>query len=104
MLAIGLFVPDLAQSLRDHPFVLAVMMLLWMGIALVGYRLETSSFQEKKHERASWALCFALLVPFIFIPAGLIVYLIATAAWGVGEKLVLPKLFRRSTAAASEVL
>ena len=90
-----LFLPDLAQPLRDDPFVLAAAMALYMGIAGARRRLEPALHGST---RAWWAWYVTWLILFIFFPAGFIVFLIAESIWGVGEVLVLNSLLPRPAA------
>jgi YidC/Oxa1 family membrane protein insertase len=80
-----LFIPDLAEPLTGHPFILALMVVLYVGTQLI----------------ASLITMVMLALPFVFVifiinfQAGLIVYWITTNVWTIGQQLVVRKLYPR---------
>jgi YidC/Oxa1 family membrane protein insertase len=87
-----LFIPDLAQPLTGHPFVLAVMIVLYVGTQLVA-SLITSIGGDKTQQRIMFALPFVFVIFIINFEAGLIVYWITTNVWTIGQQLVVRKLY-----------
>ncbi len=86
------FIPDLAGKLTGEPFVLAFMIVLYVGTQLAA-SLITMVGGDKNQQRIMLAL------PFVFVPfiatfeAGLILYWVTTNFWTVGQQLVVRKLY-----------
>ena len=86
------FIPDLAGKLTGEPFVLAFMIVLYVGTQLAA-SLITMVGGDKTQQRIMLAL------PFVFVPfiatfeAGLILYWVTTNFWTVGQQLVVRKLY-----------
>ena len=89
-----LFIPDLAQPLTDHPFILALMVVLYVGTQLIA-SLITMVGGDKTQQRIMLALPFVFVIFIINFQAGLIVYWITTNVWTIGQQLVVRKLYPR---------
>ncbi len=90
-----LFIPDLAQPLTDHPVVLGLMIVLYVGTQLIA-SLITMVSGDKTQQRIMLALPFVFVIFIIQFEAGLIVYWITTNVWTIGQQLVVRKLYPRS--------
>ncbi|MGI8749021.1 MAG: YidC/Oxa1 family membrane protein insertase [Thermoleophilaceae bacterium] len=86
------FIPDLSEPLTGHPFVLAVMIVLYVGTQLVA-SLITTVGGDKKQQRIMLALPFVFTVFIIRFQAGLILYWVTTNFWTIGQQLVVRKLY-----------
>ncbi len=86
------FIPDLAQPLTDHPFVLAVMIVLYVGTQLIA-SLITTVGGDKTQQRIMLALPFVFTIFIINFQAGLILYWVTTNFWTIGQQLVVRKLY-----------
>jgi YidC/Oxa1 family membrane protein insertase len=89
-----LFLPDLATKLTSHPFVLGVMIVLYVGTQLIA-SLITSVGGDKTQQRIMFALPFIFVIPVATFPAGLILYWVTTNVWTIGQQLVVRKLYPR---------
>ncbi len=87
-------IPDLAAPLTDHPLVLGVMIVLYVGTQLIA-TLITSIGGDKTQQRIMIALPFVFVVFIINFEAGLILYWITTNVWTIGQQLVVRKLYPR---------
>jgi YidC/Oxa1 family membrane protein insertase len=87
-----LFIPDLAQPLTDHPFILALMIVLYVGTQLIASVI-TMVGGDKTQQRIMFALPFVFTIFIINFQAGLIVYWITTNVWTIGQQLVVRKLY-----------
>jgi len=87
-------IPDLAAPLTDHPVVLGVMIVLYVGTQLIA-TLITSIGGDKTQQRIMIALPFVFVVFIINFEAGLILYWITTNVWTIGQQLVVRKLYPR---------
>jgi len=89
-----LFIPDLAEPLTGHPFILALMVVLYVGTQLIA-SLITMVGGDKTQQRIMLALPFVFVIFIINFQAGLIVYWITTNVWTIGQQLVVRKLYPR---------
>ena len=87
-----LAIPDLSQSLTGHPFVLAVMIVLYVGTQLIA-SLITTVGGDKNQQRIMLALPFVFTIFIINFEAGLILYWVTTNVWTIGQQLVVKKLY-----------
>jgi YidC/Oxa1 family membrane protein insertase len=87
-----LFIPDLAQPLTDHPFILALMIVIYIATQ-VGATLVTAISADKTQQRIMLALPFVFAFIIVSFEAGLIVYWITTNVWTVGQQLLVKKLY-----------
>ncbi|MEJ7716228.1 MAG: YidC/Oxa1 family membrane protein insertase [Thermoleophilaceae bacterium] len=86
------FIPDLAQPLTGHPFVLALMIVLYVGTQLIA-SLITTVGGDKTQQRIMLALPFVFTIFIINFQAGLILYWVTTNFWTIGQQLVVRKLY-----------
>jgi YidC/Oxa1 family membrane protein insertase len=86
------FIPDLAQPLTSHPFVLAFMIVLYVGTQLIA-SLITTVGGDKTQQRIMLALPFVFTIFIINFQAGLILYWVTTNFWTIGQQLVVRKLY-----------
>ncbi len=89
-----LFIPDLAAPLTGHPFILALMIVLYVGTQLIA-SLITMVGGDKNQQRIMLALPFVFVIFIINFQAGLIVYWVTTNVWTIGQQLVVRKLYPR---------
>ncbi|MBA3509629.1 MAG: YidC/Oxa1 family membrane protein insertase [Thermoleophilaceae bacterium] len=87
-----LLIPDLAEKLTGHPFVLAVMIVLYVGTQLIA-SLITMVGGDKTQQRIMLALPFVFTPFIITFQAGLILYWVTTNFWTIGQQLVVRKLY-----------
>jgi YidC/Oxa1 family membrane protein insertase len=87
-----LLIPDLAEKLTGHPFVLAVMIVLYIGTQLIA-SLITMVGGDKTQQRIMLALPFVFTPFIISFQAGLILYWVTTNFWTIGQQLVVRKLY-----------
>jgi YidC/Oxa1 family membrane protein insertase len=87
-----LLIPDLAEKLTGHPFVLAVMIVLYIGTQLIA-SLITMVGGDKTQQRIMLALPFVFTPFIITFQAGLILYWVTTNFWTIGQQLVVRKLY-----------
>lgn len=85
-------IPDLAHSLTGHPFVLGVMIVLYVGTQVIA-SLITTVGGDKNQQRIMLALPFVFVIFIINFQAGLILYWITTNVWTIGQQLVVKKLY-----------
>ncbi|MGI8845741.1 MAG: YidC/Oxa1 family membrane protein insertase, partial [Thermoleophilaceae bacterium] len=85
-------IPDLAEPLTGHPFVLAGMIVLYVGTQVVA-SLITTVGGDKNQQRIMLALPFVFVIFIINFQAGLILYWITTNFWTIGQQLVVKKLY-----------
>ena len=88
------FIPDLAEPLTGHPFILALMIVLYVGTQLIA-SLITMVGGDKTQQRIMFALPFVFVIFIVNFEAGLIVYWITTNVWTIGQQLVVRKLYPR---------
>jgi YidC/Oxa1 family membrane protein insertase len=96
-----LFIPDLAENLTDHPFVLGAMIVLYVGTQLIATMI-TSIGGDKTQQRIMIALPFVFVVFIVNFEAGLILYWVTTNVWTIGQQLVVRKLYPRPDLNAAE--
>jgi len=96
-----LFIPDLAAPLTDQPFILALMIVLYVGTQLIA-SLITMVGGDKTQQRIMLALPFVFVIFIINFEAGLIVYWITTNVWTIGQQLVVRKLYPRPVLLAED--
>lgn len=89
-----LFIPNLAEPLTDHPWTLAVMLVLYVGTQLAASAVTMVS-ADKTQRRIMLALPFVFTLFIINFEAGLMVYWITTNVWTIGQQLVVRKLYPR---------
>ena len=89
-----LFIPDLAQNLTDKPFVLGVMIVLYVATQLIATMI-TSIGGDKTQQRIMFALPFVFVIFIVNFEAGLILYWVTTNVWTIGQQLVVRKLYPR---------
>jgi len=87
-------IDNLAESLTGQPFVLAAMVVLYVGTQLIATMI-TSIGGDKTQQRIMMALPFVFVIFIINFEAGLIVYWITTNVWTIGQQLVVRKLYPR---------
>jgi YidC/Oxa1 family membrane protein insertase len=87
-----LFIPDLAQPLTDHPWILALMIVIYIATQL-GATLVTAISADKTQQRIMFALPFIFAIVIVNFEAGLLVYWITTNVWTVGQQLLVRKLY-----------
>jgi YidC/Oxa1 family membrane protein insertase len=87
-----LFIPDLAEPLTDHPAILALMIVLYVGTQLVASAI-TAIGGDKTQQRILFALPFVFTPLIIGFEAGLILYWITTNVWTIGQQLLVRKLY-----------
>jgi YidC/Oxa1 family membrane protein insertase len=87
-----LFIPNLAEPLTGHPWILALMIVLYVGTQLIASVI-TMVGGDKTQQRIMFALPFVFTVFIINFQAGLIVYWITTNVWTIGQQLVVRKLY-----------
>jgi YidC/Oxa1 family membrane protein insertase len=89
-----LFIPDLAEPLTGEPFVLGVMIVLYVVTQLIATMI-TSIGGDKTQQRIMFALPFVFVIFIINFEAGLILYWVTTNVWTIGQQLVVRKLYPR---------
>lgn len=89
-----LFIPDLAEPLTGEPFILAVMLVLYVGTQLAASAVTMVS-ADKTQRRIMLGLPFVFTLFIINFEAGLMVYWITTNVWTIGQQLVVRKLYPR---------
>jgi YidC/Oxa1 family membrane protein insertase len=89
-----LFIPNLAEPLTDHPFVLGVMIVLYVVTQLIATMI-TSIGGDKTQQRIMFALPFVFVIFIVNFEAGLILYWVTTNVWTIGQQLVVRKLYPR---------
>jgi YidC/Oxa1 family membrane protein insertase len=89
-----LFIPNLAEPLTDHPFVLGVMIVLYVVTQLIATMI-TSIGGDKTQQRIMFALPFVFVIFIVNFQAGLILYWVTTNVWTIGQQLVVRKLYPR---------
>jgi YidC/Oxa1 family membrane protein insertase len=87
-----LFIPDLAEPLTGHPFILGLMIVLYVGTQLIASVI-TMVGGDKTQQRIMFALPFVFTIFIVNFQAGLIVYWITTNVWTIGQQLVVRKLY-----------
>jgi len=87
-----LLIPDLAADLTGEPFVLALVIVLYVGTQLIA-SLITMVGGDKNQRRIMLALPFVFTLFIVNFEAGLIVYWITTNFWTIGQQLVVRKLY-----------
>jgi YidC/Oxa1 family membrane protein insertase len=87
-------IPDLAEPLTGHPFVLGFMIVLYVGTQLIA-SLITTVGGDKTQQRIMLALPFVFTIFIINFQAGLILYWVTTNVWTIGQQLVVRKLYPR---------
>jgi YidC/Oxa1 family membrane protein insertase len=97
-----LFIPDLSDKLTDHPWVLALMIALYIGTQL-GASAVTAVSADPAQKRIMYALPLVFAVFIVNFEAGLILYWVTTNVWTVGQQLLVRKLFPPPVPAATGV-
>jgi YidC/Oxa1 family membrane protein insertase len=87
-----LFIPDLAEPLTGHPFILGVMIVLYVVTQLIASAI-TAIGGDKTQQRILFALPFVFTIFIINFEAGLILYWVTTNVWTIGQQLLVRKLY-----------
>jgi len=86
------FITDLAEKVTDRPFVLATLIVLYIGTQLAASAV-TAISADPTQRRIMFALPLVFAVFIVNFPAGLIVYWITTNVWTIGQQLAVKKLY-----------
>jgi YidC/Oxa1 family membrane protein insertase len=87
-----LFIPDLAEPLTGHPWILALMIVLYVVTQLIASAI-TAIGGDKTQQRILFALPFVFTIFIINFEAGLILYWVTTNVWTIGQQLLVRKLY-----------
>lgn len=87
-----LFIPDLAEPVTGHPWVLATLIVLYVATQL-GASLITAISAERTQRLIMLSLPFVFVIFIVNFEAGLIVYWITTNVWTIGQQLLVRKLY-----------
>ena len=94
------FIPNLAQPLMDHPMVLILMLVLYVGTQL-GATLVTAVSADRNQRLLMLGLPFLFVFFIINFEAGLMVYWITTNVWTIGQQLFVKKFLPAPDPAAA---
>ncbi len=94
-----LLLPDLAEPLTGHPFVLAGAMALFIAIWFAQRAVSQPRDIEDRarRDRAWWWISLSVAVAFgalfLVLPAAFVLFILALMGWGLGEKLALMRFY-----------